>query len=216
MQLLFRYYLKFFSKYVIISDTPYPKFSRKAVFAMSGEYERSDNSVNENNYTEFTVKRSPGALRIIAKIALVILYIGVVVGMWFILWWLGAISLLVAVALCYFTWPYTNIEYEYTTSSGDWRFVRIYGGKRRVPVLEVKIKDMQLIAPYTPETAKEYSRAKVYDFRKNRRQTEDIYCAVFENEAGKNLILFQCTEKALSIFKYYNKENTVDGETFKY
>ena len=100
MQLLFRYYLKFFSKYVIISDTPYPKFSRKAVLAMSGEYERSDNSVNENNYTEFTVKRSPGALRIIAKIVLVILYIGVVVGMWFILWWLGAISLLVAAALC--------------------------------------------------------------------------------------------------------------------
>ena len=145
-----------------------------------------------------------------------ILYIGVVVGMWFILWWLGAISLLVAVALCYFTWPYTNIEYEYTTSSGEWRFVRIYGGKKRVPVLEVKIKDMLLIAPYTQETAKEYSKAKVYDFRKSSRQTEDIFCAVFENEAGKNLILFQCTEKALSIFKYYNKENTVDGETFKY
>ena len=85
-----------------------------------------------------------------------------------------------------------------------------------MPALEVKIKDMLLIAPYTQETAKEYSKAKVYDFRKSSRQTEDIYCAVFENEAGKNLILFQCTEKALSIFKYYNKENTVDGETFKY
>ncbi len=48
-----------------------------------------------------------------------------------------------------------------------------------MPVLEVKIKDMLLIAPYTQETAKEYSKAKVYDFRKSSRQTEATYTAPF-------------------------------------
>lgn len=183
---------------------------------MPNNHDGSDRSVNANNYTEFTVKRSPGAVRVAIKVLLILVYIGVVVGLWIKIWWLGAISALIVAVLCYFTWPYTNVEYEYTTSSGEWRFVRILGGKMRTPILELRIKEMKLIAPYTQERKDSISCKKVYDFRKNVKQTEDVYCAVFEENGEESLILFQCTSKALSIFKYYNSENTVDCDSLHY
>ena len=183
---------------------------------MARKYSESDRSVNANNYTEFTVKRSPSPVRLTIKAFLILVYIGVVVGLWLVMWWLGAISALVVAVLCYFTWPLTNVEYEYTTSSGDWRFVRILGGRKRMPLLELKIKDMKLIAPYTEERKSEISCKKVYDFRKSPKQTEDVYCAIFDEDGEDSLILFQCTNKALTIFKYYNRENTVDCDSLHY
>ena len=202
--------------YVIIYSAQNLKKGRRFGIIMAGKYSESDRSVNANNYTEFTVKRAPSPVRLTIKAFLILVYIGVVVGLWLVMWWLGAISALVVAALCYFTWPYTNVEYEYTTSSGEWRFVRILGGRKRMPVLEVKIKDMKLIAPYTEEIKNELSCKKVYDFRKSPKQTEDVYCAVFDEDGEDSLILFQCTNKALAIFKYYNRENTVDCDSLHY
>lgn len=179
--------------------------------------EEIDRSANSTNYTEFTVKKSSDAKIILIRTALIIIYIAIVVSIWFAAWWLGAISVLAVAVAWYFTWPLTNIEYEYTTSSGNWRFEKITASKRRSTVLDVKIKDMEIIAPYTAEYADKYkSAAKIYDFRKNSKQTEDVYFALFEENGAKSLILFQCTNKALNIFSIYNKEGTVKCDTLHY
>lgn len=179
--------------------------------------EEIDRSANSTNYTEFTVKKSSDAKIILIRTALIIIYIAIVVSIWFAAWWLGAISVLAVAVAWYFTWPLTNIEYEYTTSSGNWRFEKITASKRRSTVLDVKIKDMEIIAPYTAEYADKYkSAAKTYDFRKNSKQTEDVYFALFEENGAKSLILFQCTNKALNIFSIYNKEGTVKCDTLHY
>lgn len=65
-----------------------------SAFIMAGKYSESDRSVNANNYTEFTVKRSPSPVRLTIKAFLILVYIGVVVGLWIVMWWLGAISAL--------------------------------------------------------------------------------------------------------------------------
>lgn len=179
--------------------------------------EEIDRSANSTNYTEFTVKKSSDPKITLIRCALIIGYIAIVVGIWFAAWWLGAISVLAVAIAWYFTWPLTNIEYEYTTSSGNWRFEKIIGSKRRSTVLDVKIRDMEIIAPYTSEYADKYkSAAKTYDFRKNSKQTEDVYFALFEENGAKSLILFQCTGKALNIFSTYNKEGTVKCDTLRY
>lgn len=179
--------------------------------------EEIDRSANSTNYTEFTVKKSSGAKTVLIRASLITVYVAIIVVICLKAWWLGAISALLVAIAWYFTWPLTNVEYEYTTSSGTWRFEKITGSKHRSTVLEVKIKDMKLIAPYTSEYADKYSgAAKVYDFRKSAKQTEDVYFATFEKDSEKSLILFQCTNKALKIFSSYNKEATVKCDTLHY
>lgn len=191
--------------------------ARFYIMAKTHSGEEIDRSANSTNYTEFTVKKSSDAKIILIRTALIIIYIAIVVSIWFAAWWLGAISVLAVAVAWYFTWPLTNIEYEYTTSSGNWRFEKITASKRRSTVLDVKIKDMEIIAPYTAEYADKYkSSAKIYDFRKNSKQTEDVYFALFEENGAKSLILFQCTNKALNIFSIYNKEGTVKCDTLHY
>lgn len=186
-----------------------------ATYHDGAEIDRAAHSIN---YTEFTVKKKTEGLLILAKLGLILLYVAIVVCMWvFAGWWLGAISIVLAAIIWFFTWPYVNIEYEYTTASGDLQFSKIYGGKKRKLVLEKKIKDMELIAPYTSEyTDKFPTIAKTYDFRKSVKQKEDVYFAVFDEGGEKHRILFQCTNKALKIFEKYNKENTVAVDTLHY
>lgn len=186
-----------------------------ATYHDGAEIDRSTHSIN---YTEFTVKKKTEGMLILAKIGLILLYIGIVAVIWALAsWWLGCISLLLSIITWYFTWPFVNIEYEYTTASGDLQFTKIYGGKKRSPILEKKIKEMELIAPYTSEyTSKFPSIAKTYDCRKSVKQTEDVYFAVFDEKGEKHQILFQCTNKALKIFTKYNKENTVTIDTLHY
>jgi hypothetical protein len=74
-----------------------------------------------------------------------------------------------------------------------------------------------MIAPYSSEKYNDYaSITKKYDFRKSAKQTEDVYFAVIEEKNGKAIVLFQCTNKALKIFRSYNKEHTVAVDTLRY
>ena len=182
--------------------------------------EEIDPSVYATNYTEFTVKKKADMKIILLRTLMIAAYISIPLTLFVLvpdLWFLGALSCLMVIITWYFTWPFTNIEFEYTLSSGDWKFEKNYGNRRRDTVLEKKVKDMKIIAPYTAEYRSEYkSCARVYDFRRSPKHTEDIYFAVFE-ENGKNcMIIFQCTNKALKIFKSYNKQNTVLTDTLKY
>ena len=100
-----------------------------ATYHDGAEIDRSTHSIN---YTEFTVKKKTEGMLILAKIGLILLYIGIVAVIWALAsWWLGCISLLLSIITWYFTWPFVNIEYEYTTASGDLQFTKIYGGKKR-------------------------------------------------------------------------------------
>jgi len=181
--------------------------------------EEIDPSVYSTNYTEFTVKKKPDAKMLLIRALMILVYAAIPIGVFCIpnMWWLGALTLLMVVIVWYFTWPFTIIEYEYTLSSGNWRFEKNYGSRKKVLALEKKIKDMKKIAPFTSaETALLKSSAKVYDFRISQKQMEDIYYAIFEEDGKDSIILFQCTNKAMKILKSYNKENTVVVDYLRY
>lgn len=180
--------------------------------------EEVDPSVYATNYTEFTLKKDATLKIMLIRALMIVVYLAIPGGIFLIpnMWWLGSLSCLMVVVACYFTWPYTNIENAYVLSSGNWKFETSYGSRRTVTALEVKIKDMKKIAPLDEEAEKLMKSAKVYDFRRNLKHKEDIYYAVFEEGGKDSIILFQCTNKALKIFKSYNKENTVPVDTLKY
>ena len=183
-----------------------------------------DRSTHSTNYTEFTVKKKAEGPVATQRLLFALLYVVVVVlafvalGSGGVGMYLGVVFFLAVIILVYFTWPLTNHEYEYVTESGDLTFTTIIGGGRiKKENLKVKIKDCEIIAPYTSEhTAAFADVTKKYDFRKSTKDTDDIYFAVVDVKGTRSMILFQCTNKALKIFRSYNKEHTVAVDTLRY
>ena len=183
-----------------------------------------DRSTHSTNYTEFAVKKKVEGSLLTTRLLMILGYIAVVAlafaamaggGVWM---YLGVVFFLGTIILVYFTWPLTNIEYEYVTESGDLTFSTIIaGGRIKKENLKIKIKECEIIAPYSSEKYNDYANiTKKYDFRKESKQTEDIYFAVATIKNERAIILFQCTNKALKIFRSYNKENTVAVDTLRY
>ena len=95
--------------------------------------------------------------------------------------------------LVFFTWRYVSVEYEYSVVSGRVTFCKIYGGRSRKKMLEMTLKEAEIIAPLSDE----YS-GKIEDF------------ALFRNSEGKKCVFyFEATARMLKICRMYNPSGTV-------
>lgn len=126
----------------------------------------------------------------------------------------GFVFLVLGVALIFFTWRFTKPDYKYVVETGDIKFYMSYG-KRYKLVAEAKIKDAEAIAPYTDEyNAAAKDAAVTYDYR-GTAKTPDAYFITFTKNGKKVAVLFEGTEKAVSLLHYYNKA-TVKREGFRH
>lgn len=185
----------------------------------SDEYYRTrgDNEFG-GNYVEYSVEcKSEGKLKM-RKLWLILAYIAFVV-LYFVLFTvitkivpLVAILPLLVWILVFFTWRYTKVEYEYAILQGAFHFSVIYGGRTRKELLEVKIKDMTVIAPYEGEMIARTEApdiARHYQFISSK-DSPDRYAAIWVDEEGKKCsLLFEATNKTLKICKFYNQTATV-------
>ena len=183
-----------------------------------------DRATHSTNFTEFTVKKAMEGSLVTARLLLILGYIAIVALAFVVMtipgpgMYLGIVFFLAVIIVIFFTWPLTTVEYEYVTASGEITFTTIIGGgKMKKENLKFKIKDCEIIAPYTSEHTDKFATVtKKYDFRKSVKDTDDIYFAVINEKDAKAMVIFQCTNKALKIFKSYNKENTVSVDTLLY
>lgn len=115
--------------------------------------------------------------------------------------------------LIYFTWRYANIEYEYSITSGIITFTKIYGGRTKKVITEIKIKDALSIAPFSDRL--EESRFEAYNAKfiynaLSSLRAEDAYFLLFLNDKKeKCAFAFEATAQALKICKFYNPSATV-------
>ena len=104
-----------------------------------------------------------------------------------------------------------NVEYEYSMTSGVITFTKILGGRSRRQILELTIKEMKEIRPFE-EGAKEHLETlglKNDYVLVSDIDSPDVYYAVFENDKSElEVVYFEATKKALSIFKFYNPSST--------
>jgi hypothetical protein len=114
--------------------------------------------------------------------------------------------------LVYFTWRYVAVEYEYSFVSGSMTLTKILGGRARKKVLEVRIKELHMIAPYDGDYIKQaeaFKPEKSYDFVSSM-QTPDLYFALLETSEGRRgIIYFEATKPALKILRYYNTDTVI-------
>lgn len=166
-----------------------------------------------NNYAEYGTTQKTEGKFLVRKICLIVLYIAVfcliIINPEMALM-LGAIAVLLDAILIFFTWKYTAPDYKYVIESASIRFYRAYGKKSKL-LFETKVKEIDVIAPYTDEynaPAKASDIQATYDFR-GTTKTPDAYFAIFNVDGKKTLVLFEATNKAVKLFAYYNKEHTV-------
>lgn len=111
--------------------------------------------------------------------------------------------------IVWLTWRYVSVEYEYSMTGGIMTLNKIYGGRSRKKVADIRIKDMTLIAPFEGEyitQAERYAPERTVDFTSDLQKPE-VYIALYETEDKRRGILyFEVTDQALRILRYYNSQ----------
>lgn len=178
------------------------------------------------HYAEYATTQKPEGKYSTKRILFIIGYVVVLIGMITLAslvfqggtaFLFGFIFLVLEIALVFFTWRFTKPDYKYVIEVGDIKFYTSYGKKFKL-VTEKKIKDIDVIAPYTDEynaPTKASDVSALYDFR-GTVKTPDAYFVLFKDKnEKKTVVLFEATEKAVALLYYYNKE-TVKAEGFRH
>lgn len=161
------------------------------------------------NYTEHLVQRKPDKNIILARVGIIALTVVLLAAVLVLtLKFIPHIAVVAVVLIAYITvllWGLTKIEYEYLIVSGSMSMDKIIASKKRRQLTEFKVADAEQIAPLKEvrldDASVIYAVSSVND--------EDAYCAVYRNERGqKEALVFNATEKALTMLSYYNKTCT--------
>lgn len=126
------------------------------------------------------------------------------------------------------TWRYVNYDQRYEIrNAGTIRFTHYFGKKFKVDkndehgdekvaekfILEMKIKDFEMIAPYNDtEHRAAFDKLGIKNVINHSSSPShpNVYYGVYTNEAGeKCAILFDMIDKTLGIMSYYNKATIV-------
>lgn len=182
--------------------------------------------MNEFSTYEFVVSQKIEGKWLAARVGLVALYITYVVGLLLIglrtriLVPLLALTPLSLWIIVFFTWRYTAVDYEYSITSGELTFSKIFGNRSRRRQLTIHLRDAVRIAPL--DNGEHSARAEAW--RPEREYSAisslaapDIYYILFEHEykEGKkakkcrSIFYFEATNRALQICRFYNPSATV-------
>lgn len=179
--------------------------------------------MNENLEFDYTVTKKPEGKYRLYRILMVIGYVAFALVFFFGLCFLHlyqyiAFIVLVEWILVFFTWRYVSIEYKYETQSGFIKFYNIYGGKKKKLVLDLRIKELSVIAPYDENAFKEAETLQgnnAYYFLSSEKQNPNRYYAVFTDNSGRNCTVhFEATQKTLKILHYYNASTVITKTEF--
>ncbi len=175
--------------------------------------------MNEFSTYEFVVaQKSEGKWRL-ARIGMIALYVCFVVGCLFAGISFNVLPPLALVPvftwmLIFFTWRYVSVEYEYSITSGELVFSKIFGNRSRRTVLKLMLRDAVRIAPLRNDE----ESVKALNFRPEREfsaisslRAPDIYFILFEYGKDKQhaILYFEATQKALQICRFYSPSATV-------
>ncbi len=173
-----------------------------------------DNQFGAGSAYEYVIAEKKTASVKIKRVALILLYVawavGLLVG--------GAMLRLIAPLLCFipltlwilvfFTWRYTQVEYEFSFFSGELTVSRVLGGRSRKEMAKILIRELAAVVPaeepYT-ERINTFGADKEI-FAASHTDSPTLYAAMWKEESGtKKLLWFEPDEKAIKLLQYYNR-----------
>lgn len=110
--------------------------------------------------------------------------------------------------IVFFTWRFTQVQYEYSFFSGEMTVSRILGDRFRKTLAKVRISDLTAVLPYEDEFADSINRfgAENAIFAASDAAAPELYAALWKDpDTGKRYFLtFEPDAHALKILRYYN------------
>lgn len=162
---------------------------------------------------EYTVAERKSAVLRLKKLTLIILYCLYAVGLFVLGATLRLVAPLIALVpvtlwmIIFFTWRYTQVEYEYSYFAGVLTVSRVLGGRSRKKLAEITLKGVTAVYRCDEEGAERieaFGEEKTV-FAASSAEAEGLYAALWCDEDGKkHALYFEPTEKALKIIRYYN------------
>ena len=176
-------------------------------------------SMNEFETYEYVVTQKKSGALILRRIILIAVYVAFVAAMPLLAMLTRIGAPLVAlmpfglVLLIFLTWRYTQVEFEYSVTSGEVTVSKIFGGKSRRVIAQFRIRDCRMIAPATDRLWAEKAELFAAQTRVTALSFADsprAYFAAFEPEKGeRGIVYFEANQKMLRVCHYYNREATV-------
>lgn len=118
---------------------------------------------------------------------------------------LGAVVIILVAYFIIISMRATKFEYEYQIVQGELTMDVIIGASKRKNLTSFLIREAESIAPYN---GKAPDGAKLIDASISPSDPA-TWCAVYKDTDGnKTALLFSIQEKALELFKYYNRQAT--------
>lgn len=109
--------------------------------------------------------------------------------------------------LVFFTWRWTQIEYDYSYFSGVLTVARILGSRSRRTVAEIELRRIKAFLPDTPENlarAAAFAPKKIYRAVSSMK-AENRYLLLWEEADGEKYQLWlEVDDTALRIVRHYN------------
>lgn len=169
-----------------------------------------------NHYTEYAVTQKPEGKYRLRRLLLIALYILYPITFMVVCASIQLPMLIIFTPvtlwmLIFFTWRYVSVEHEYMIASGTITFVDIFGGRSRRVLFSCEIRDMMQIAPLTEESLQSFGDAEVIDLRGSVKAEDGYFFTIKDKDGQKAAVLFEATEKAVKILKYYNPVTVVSS-----
>ena len=128
----------------------------------------------------------------------------------------GFFTPLITAVAFFFTWGKVNIEHIYSIKAGTVTYSiaeNVTNHRKVKEVMNFKLKDCTLIAPYTDPQYKakfdEFGAETVYDARSSVK-AEEVYFAIYTDDDGKKgAFLFEPTNEMIKRCAFQNREATV-------
>lgn len=107
------------------------------------------------------------------------------------------------------TMAFGEMAYEYTISSGEMSFAKIFGNRFRREWFKLKLTEIEKCAPYDEYAKRELQNRKFDNVYKaiSSESAEHIYYIAYKNERNEDcLVLFQVIKKSLRMIKTYHPQ----------
>ena len=162
---------------------------------------------------EYVIKPKKDGKNKLLKAALLGLYVLFVLA-WMVFGFISGFIPLLALMpittwiLVFFTWRYTNVEYEYYIESGIVTFSKVYDNRSRKKIAVFDIRSAELIAP----AAEHETRRRVADYDPKYEYSfvtypddPEAYTALYVNEDKERVALsFIADPRMKKTLKFYN------------
>lgn len=160
---------------------------------------------------EYAVAEKKTAKLIFKRVTLILIYVFWTVLLLLIGMHTKAIVPLLALTplsvwiLVFFTWRYTQVEYEYSFFSGTLTVSRILGGRSRKELCCVTLKSVRQILPYEEENIPqiEQFQAEKSIVAASDEAAPEVYVILWTNDEVRTALYFEANEQAIKILRYY-------------